>query len=198
MRRSISRMTGSPWAATQMIRDQYDKARPFADRMLFVRLEDLLADPEAQMRRVLDYCGLPFDAAVLDHASGPPDDGIPFPWLLPAAEARKERPTRKAQALSPAWTRLVEERCGALMDDLGYARAELPAEPVFGARFFAIFFDFPALNLYLLRLIAVTAKVRWGLPDAAEAQRLSCSTNPAAWKLHPDWTLPEPPPVRLP
>lgn len=33
--------------------------------------EDLLADPETQIRRMLDFCGLPFDPACLDfHLSG--------------------------------------------------------------------------------------------------------------------------------
>ena len=30
----------------------------FGDRVLRVRYEDLIADPDAGMRRVLDYCGL--------------------------------------------------------------------------------------------------------------------------------------------
>jgi len=37
------------------------------DRLLRVRYEDLVADPERELRRVLDRAGLPFDEACLRH-----------------------------------------------------------------------------------------------------------------------------------
>ncbi|WP_133477355.1 tetratricopeptide repeat-containing sulfotransferase family protein [Cognatilysobacter segetis] len=39
-------------------------------RILDVVYEEFVSDPETQARRILDYCGLPFDAAVLDPTSG--------------------------------------------------------------------------------------------------------------------------------
>lgn len=41
----------------------FDRVQP--GRILRVRYEELVADTEAQVRRLLDYCGLPFDAACL-------------------------------------------------------------------------------------------------------------------------------------
>ena len=38
-------------------------------RILRVRYEDLVADPQAQVARMLDYCGLPADASLTDIAS---------------------------------------------------------------------------------------------------------------------------------
>jgi hypothetical protein len=43
------------------------------EAMIEVRYEDMVADLEGQARRILDYCGLPWDPAVLDfHRSDRP------------------------------------------------------------------------------------------------------------------------------
>jgi tetratricopeptide (TPR) repeat protein len=44
--------------------DHWDKVLP--GRVLLVQYEDVVADTEKQVRRILDYCGLPFEAACLD------------------------------------------------------------------------------------------------------------------------------------
>jgi hypothetical protein len=38
----------------------------FPDRVLDLQYESLTADPEPEIRRLLDFCGLPFDPACLD------------------------------------------------------------------------------------------------------------------------------------
>jgi Tfp pilus assembly protein PilF len=38
----------------------------FPDRVLDIQYETLTAEPESEIRRLLDFCGLPFDAACLD------------------------------------------------------------------------------------------------------------------------------------
>jgi hypothetical protein len=43
--------------------DHWDAVLP--GRVLQVRYEDMVADTEAQIRRLLDYCGLPFEDACL-------------------------------------------------------------------------------------------------------------------------------------
>lgn len=43
----------------------------FADRILDVEYAQLLTDPESQLRRVMDFCGLPFDRRMLDLGSRP-------------------------------------------------------------------------------------------------------------------------------
>jgi hypothetical protein len=48
--------------------DHWDRVLP--GRVLRVRYEDVVADLETQVRRILDYCGLPFEAAcVAFHAT---------------------------------------------------------------------------------------------------------------------------------
>jgi tetratricopeptide (TPR) repeat protein len=46
------------------IMDHWDKALP--GKILRVQYEDVVADLETQVRRILDYCGLPFEAACID------------------------------------------------------------------------------------------------------------------------------------
>lgn len=46
------------------IMDHWDKELP--GRILRVQYEDVVADLEVQVRRILDYCGLPFEQACLD------------------------------------------------------------------------------------------------------------------------------------
>lgn len=43
----------------------------YPHRMLDVRLEQLVEDPETEVRRLLDYCGLPFDPACLRYWDNP-------------------------------------------------------------------------------------------------------------------------------
>ena len=45
--------------------DHWDAVLP--DRVLRVQYEDVVADLEAQVRRMLDYCGLPFEEACINY-----------------------------------------------------------------------------------------------------------------------------------
>jgi tetratricopeptide (TPR) repeat protein len=45
--------------------DHWDAVLP--DKVLHVQYEELVRDPEANVRRLLDHCGLPFEAACLSH-----------------------------------------------------------------------------------------------------------------------------------
>ena len=48
--------------------DHWDRALP--GRVLRVQYEDVVADLETQVRRILDYCGLPFEPACVEfHAT---------------------------------------------------------------------------------------------------------------------------------
>jgi hypothetical protein len=44
--------------------DHWDKELP--GKILRVQYEDVVADLESQVRRILDYCGLPFEQACID------------------------------------------------------------------------------------------------------------------------------------
>lgn len=49
--------------------DHWDRALP--GRVLHLQYEQLIRDPEATVRRLLDHCGLPFEAATLDFHRNP-------------------------------------------------------------------------------------------------------------------------------
>ena len=63
---------GRYYAAYERVMAHWRDVLPLG-AMLEVRYEDMVADLEGQSRRILDYCGLPWDPAVLDfHRSGRP------------------------------------------------------------------------------------------------------------------------------
>ncbi len=129
---SLSRMpwaSANPWTNARLCAQQWREAARFRDRLLEVRLEDLLASPEATMRRVLDYVGEPWDAAVLDHAANVPDadDMPPLPWLRQAA--RPLAPAARPLSLRPAEIRAIERVSRPVMTAVGYEPVTLPEEP---------------------------------------------------------------------
>jgi tetratricopeptide (TPR) repeat protein len=66
----------------------------YPDRVMDLQYESLVADPEAEVRRMLDFCGLPFDAACLDfHATARTVQSLPS-----AAQVRQ--PIRRDTARS--------------------------------------------------------------------------------------------------
>lgn len=56
---------GQYYRAYVDLMDHWDKVLP-QGRILRVQHEDVLDDPEGQVRRILDYCGLPFDQQCVD------------------------------------------------------------------------------------------------------------------------------------
>jgi hypothetical protein len=79
------------------------------ERVLEVRYERLVADPEAALRRLAAFLGVAFDPAMLDVASRsryrPPDASRAEAWR---------------RALSPRAVRLVEARVGPWLERRGY------------------------------------------------------------------------------
>ena len=70
--------------------DHYDAAMP--GRILRVVHEELLDDPEGQVRRMLDYLGVPFDLSkVLFIATANQLDTIPGPLRVPSHRLRFHR-----------------------------------------------------------------------------------------------------------
>jgi hypothetical protein len=66
----------------------------YPDRVMDLQYESLVADPELEVRRMLDFCGLPFDAACLDfHATARTVQSLPS-----AAQVRQ--PIRRDTARS--------------------------------------------------------------------------------------------------
>ena len=107
---------------------------------LHLRYEELVADPEGQMRRACDFLGLPFDPGMVDYgeregAGGESVKGLGDPMTV----GREKRPTTRPVA---RWARDLAgdpdriEQARAILDRLvdpdleawGYARAAIEAE----------------------------------------------------------------------
>jgi len=183
-------------AVNRMLRRRVRAVQPFEDRIHFVRLEDLLREPRESIGKVLDFVGEPWDDAVLDHTRHTPkQDGIPFPWLLPGEGKPEARPPIWPQELSPAWIRLIESRHRGTMERFGYEPAVLPREPGALEQIGAALRELPGALRKVAWLLGATRRFVSGPVSAAEGQRIMHSANPRAWEIHPDWKLPDPPPV---
>jgi Sulfotransferase family len=194
---SLSRM---PWAASSLYanaafceleRRQVSRRDP---RILKIRLEDLLADARGTMSKVLEHVGEPWDDAVLEHAQNLPDrnDMPPFPWLESAA-----RPRGAANAdwrgMTPLQIRLVERVSRKIMQEFGYARAELAAadEPSRAAVLWAQLRELPET----LRYVAVYWRLSRFLRDprnfdSDETKVLFKRVNPPSWARYPGFEMP--------
>jgi hypothetical protein len=171
------------------------RARRFADRILTVRLEDLLADARGVMERVLAFVGEPWDDAVLDHPRHIPDlNDTPWqPWL----ENAKREPTKSAprwQSLPSVRVRLVEWLARDAMREGGYQRASFDREPGRLAVFAEFWRQIPEMwrGLRALARTGASLVVR-GEGEAADGhfRRL----NPASWTRYPSpsgQVVPEP------
>ncbi|MCB1015004.1 MAG: sulfotransferase, partial [Acidimicrobiales bacterium] len=163
-----------------------------------VRLEDLVADPEPALRRVLAFLGEDWDPAVLDHpAHGGGDDLPPFPWFSDAARpvgtpGAAPRPT----GLSAAWVRSIERTAAWTLREHGYERDTTIGEPSAAARLAAHAADAPEVAASVARgARAAALGLRREPPPPDEALAAVCSVNPAAWAHYPGFTLPPVPPV---
>ncbi len=172
------------------------------ERVLAVKLEDLLAEPEATLRKVLDFVGVEWSENVLHHVEHlPENDGIPFPWLMEASRRPKQKALSWQEAVPPAWIRLTEAFNRKTFATYGYSPLPLHREPGFLEKFKAVVADLPQLILtgwYFTRMLVQF--IRLPKTDTGAYQTLLHSLNPAAWRRQPEWnnTLPEPPQVRSP
>ncbi len=121
------------------IEDARDQARGLEGRYIELRYEDLVADPEPQLRRICELIELDFDPAMLRHDKGA-DERLAELGDLAAEGGRKareadERATAHTRARGPATTdrtgawrtemsaedrREFEGVAGPLLRDLGY------------------------------------------------------------------------------
>ena len=196
---SLARM---PWATSShglnafFCAQQVKAVARFAGDVCTVRLEDLVAEPETELRRVLDHVRADWDPAVLDHAAhGGGADLPPFPWFAEAA-----RPVGTAapepSGLSPAWIRSVERSNAWTLREFGYERRTDLAEPSRAERLAAHAADAREVAASIARgAKAAALGLRATPPDPDEALAAVCSVNPAAWALYPGFTLPAVPPV---
>jgi hypothetical protein len=200
---SLSRM---PWASASLYADaaaceiERRQVAPFRDRMLAIRLEDLLATPRETMGRVLDFVGEDWDDAVLDHARRAPDknDMPPFPWLESATTDR-QAPQQKWASLEPAQIRMIEHVTRHTMKEFGYEPAKLAKEPSgwsvmwAGLRGVPEALRFVSVYWRLARLMRNASAL-----DSQEAADLFRLVNPPSWARYPGFQMPAPPGLPAP
>jgi hypothetical protein len=203
---SLTRMpfaSSSVLACAMMLRNEHRRAAPYADRILTIRLEDLLADGRTVMGKVLDFVGEPWDDAVLDHANHLPDahDMPPHPWLESSARGRTA-PQAQWMSLSPAQIRLIERVTAERMVDGGYAPAVLDREPGAGSVLWARLREMPETVRFGWVGLRIGIQLRSPKNhDTEETDAMFRLLNPPSWARYPSLKgqiKPEPPPRALP
>ncbi len=185
---SLKRM---PWAPRSivlnslMLAGHQARMEKYRDRILEVRLEDLLDSPECVMRKSLEFVGVEWDDRVLRHQEfAPRDDMPPFPWF----HAPRGNPSRAAVTPSPIFptlTRteqtLVEYFNRRTMRRFGYHRAAIaPAAGLAGMLY--VVKDLPLLCRDLCRM----TRAWWTLRSATHAQQLLWP-HESAWRYYPEF-----------
>jgi hypothetical protein len=127
---TVASLRRMPWSSGSLITDavlveQALRALPNDERLLRVKLEDLLADPPTTLRAVLAHLDVPWSDQVLDHPAHAPFSADPrVPWLTGA-----ERPLRVVitgpSDLSPQQVSLIQAICPPTRH--GYAPWTRPA-----------------------------------------------------------------------
>lgn len=162
-------------------------------RMLELKLEDLLADRESCMRRVLDYIGEEWDDRLMEHWQHAPLDLPAFPWFR-GQKAQPDHPRSRWQdVLSPTWVRIVENMLAPAFERYGYPLAKFDREPSFMERQTAFLRDVPEFSRNAVKM-ARTFRIMQTQPPppGPEAMRLLCSLNALAQKYYGEFTWPEP------
>jgi hypothetical protein len=93
-------------------------------RYLETRYEELVTDPERELRRICELAGLGFDAAMLDYAGKIDVSAKPHQQSLAKAPTPGLRDWRAE--LSPADVEAFEEVAGDLLRELGYGAERVP------------------------------------------------------------------------
>jgi hypothetical protein len=94
-----------------------------ADQMTLLRYEDLVADPQRQLRALFSFLGEPFEAGVLrffEGAEAKKSAGLSQSWKNTGRPISQGSVGRFAETLSPFERIGVEAACAPLMERLGY------------------------------------------------------------------------------
>lgn len=189
--------TPSLLMACYAVKSSFRQIHEHDDKILPIRLEDLIKAPEDMMRKVLEFVEEPWSDQVLMHDQfSIPGDGIPFPWLNEAGGTRKTKKLKWKDQLSPAWIRLIEKWQKKTMERYGYEPMKFEQEPGTLAFTGAILADIPVLLKSIFQVIVVVIKLGFtDKNDTKRMQQLIHSFNPWAWDTQPEWNseLPTPP-----
>lgn len=199
---SVARM---PWGCERDLPNCLinELARKAIDRqpqeILTVRLEDLQSDPRAQMQRVLEFVGEPWDEAVLDHPHHDPDPGrLPaVPWFSSSGAPVRVQ-GESWRRMSPRRLALIEAVCRKSMRRYGYEPADIPGKPGWFTIAWDLVASIPETVRYALaymRMAAYYSKPEhWDWYDE-RGRELTKRLNPRFWEEHPDFVLPQAPGV---
>jgi hypothetical protein len=195
---SLARMpwaTGSTALNARFCAQQVEAVLDDPGEVCHVRLEDLVADPERELRRVLAHLDLPWDDGVLDHERRDPADLPPFPWFQDALQPVQPRPERPLD-LSPTWLRIVERTNRRTMERFGYEPRVDGPEISIADRVRARIADLPEVGRAAGRGARVARLgLRRTLPPPDELQRAVLALNPTAWDALGGEVVPPVPPV---
>ena len=168
------------------------KVDKFRDRVLLVKLEVLRRDPEAEMRRVLEFVGEEWNAAVLDHAANNPAPGDmpPVPWLRTASEPLVSTEMRLPN-IAPERLSLIEFVCKTSMKRYGYEPVELKNAPGLASIMGRIASEIPETLRYVGRVIRMFNSMhdpqKWG---SLKYVKMYYGLNPIWWAENKDLVVP--------
>jgi hypothetical protein len=194
--------SASVLANAVMLQSEQKSCEPYRDRILTIRLEDLLSDGRTVMGKVLDFIGEPWDDRVLDHAHHLPDnnDMPPHPWLESSARDRAAPSGPQWKSLSPAQIRLIEQVTRGRMKAGGYTPAVLDPDP----GWLAVLAERLRQTPEAMRFAVIAARIGFRLRkpaayDTESTNDLFRQLNPGSWVRYPSLggqLVPEPPPRR--
>lgn len=167
-RRGIS-AAANQWADT--VRSVRRAQAVIGERIIEVRYESLVAQPQSELSRVCAFAGIPYDAGMLEypHSTVIPPGAHHGRSLLPPRPHLR----RWDRFLHPRDVAIVEFRCGPEMDRLGYKRVA-PTTP--GPRAMA-----PILGDRLVSRLEWLASVRCGVEYNAPKAMVPASAPVIPW-----------------
>lgn len=186
-------MRGMPWTPRSIVlisllmAMQTSRVGKYKDKILEVRLEDLLESPEAIMRRMLGFVGEEWYDQVLRHQEfAPLNDMPPFPWFA-TAQRKATTDTGLTATVLPNLTlvekAVVEYINRNIIRRYGYQRAPFKFDTLMTA-FLYVVSDIPLMCLDSIRM----AYVLIGMRNLKNAKELLWPDEDA-WKYYPDFNL---------
>lgn len=204
----VGSLAKMPWASRSLIAAsvltdaERRQVRRWRDRILEVRLSDLLAEPRPTMERVLAFVGEPWSDDVLDHANhrSPGDALPPVPWFDAAAGPPDARvaTARAARGVDPVEVRLIEALNRRSLRELGLA--PFPLAPELEPSRFAVCRRWAQDLPELVRSAGAALRLafasrRQGSVSGPDGQAMLRALNPPAWERLGGFVMPEPPPL---
>jgi hypothetical protein len=201
----VRSLRGMPWGpgsatgAAAMCEIERRQVAPFSERILKIRLEDLLTAPREVMGKVLAFVDEPWSDQVLDHPRFGPgaDDMPPLPWFARATRANTGPIAPNWSSWDPVELRLVEALTRACMAEDGYAVADAGSLTGPAGRWAVWGRRIREIPTALSELSTVAAAVRRSRIDAgqsgAELMAMFQRLNPAACANHAGMEMPDPP-----